>query len=370
MVASYIFDIKIYDATFKNNYMKIKTSINVLLLVISVFISCNNQHNEEIYENYPSISTYKIGDLLFEDSNNPIGDIVNINVVDSILLIGCTRSEYAYYFINKNNGKLIAKWGQVGNGANEFLSFSLDISLVNDSVFAFYDNNKKEIYYTNIKKIIRGEDAVEKIETYPYTKDFRNSNIKIIGNKKIALGCYETGNICLITPDGEMRTDNCDCIFKSDDVPNLYKGTIFQGFLSINNKTGNALVCYMNSDAFAIYETTDSTLSRKYVNAFNHAPSYNNVQNRFHINSSECVYGFSKPYVTEDNIYLIYNGEYDLKPDRVKSREILCLDWDGNKKEKINLPISISLLCCDGDKIYGVKPDDSDSNNCIYLFVK
>ena len=51
--------------------------------------------------------------------------------------------EYAFSFINVNNGELLSQWGRTGEGPEEFIDFGSGFEIV-DSRIVFLDRMKKD----------------------------------------------------------------------------------------------------------------------------------------------------------------------------------------------------------------------------------
>ena len=54
--------------------------------------------------------------------------------------------EYAFSFINVNNGELLSQWGRTGEGPEEFIGFGSGFEIV-DSRIVFLDRMKKGFRY-------------------------------------------------------------------------------------------------------------------------------------------------------------------------------------------------------------------------------
>ena len=81
--------------------------------------------------------------------------IMNMEIVDSILILQHAMDEYAFSFINVNNGELLSQWGRTGEGPEEFIDFGSGFEIV-DSRIVFLDRMKKErIFGINIRYLKR-----------------------------------------------------------------------------------------------------------------------------------------------------------------------------------------------------------------------
>ena len=69
--------------------------------------------------------------------------------------------EYAFSFINVNNGELLSQWGRTGEGPEEFIDFGSGFEIV-DSRIVFLDRMKKERISVLLSDILSKKEHPEK----------------------------------------------------------------------------------------------------------------------------------------------------------------------------------------------------------------
>ena len=155
-------------------------------------------------------------------------------------------------------------------------------------------------------------------------------------------------------------------IFKSNYIPDLpeYKlenidlgffGNIFWHFSPLNNKlvSGN-----YNGLVLEIYDVDNTEIKISSVKVFE-KPIYsmNERNNRPESIEGESICGFTRIYVTSENIYASYNGSTD---DLNFVDKIIEFDLDGNP---------LRILKFDNISITGICVDESRDRNRIYMTV-
>lgn len=60
---------------------------------------------------------------------------MNMEIVDSILILQHAMDEYAFSFINVNNGELLSQWGRTGEGPEEFIDFGSGLKSLTRELF-------------------------------------------------------------------------------------------------------------------------------------------------------------------------------------------------------------------------------------------
>ena len=116
--------------------MKMKQKYILFLSLCFVLFSCRRNDVGSVYS-FDTVCKIVDYNLICSDENAPWGAIMNMEIVDSILILQHAMDEYAFSFINVNNGELLSQWGRTGEGPEEFIDFGSGFEIV-DSRIVFW----------------------------------------------------------------------------------------------------------------------------------------------------------------------------------------------------------------------------------------
>ena len=88
----------------------------LFLSLCFVFFSCRKNDVGSVYS-FDTVCEIVDYNLICSDENAPWGAIMNMEIVDSILILQHAMDEYAFSFINVNNGELLSQWGRTDTGS-------------------------------------------------------------------------------------------------------------------------------------------------------------------------------------------------------------------------------------------------------------
>ena len=164
----------------------------LFLSLCFVLFSCRKNDVGSVYS-FDTVCKIVDYNLICSDENAPWGAIMNMEIVDSILILQHAMDEYAFSFINVNNGELLSQWGRTGEGPEEFIDFGSGFEIVDSRIF-FLDRMKKERISVLLSDILSKKEHPDITrEAYPYNVDFRVLEINAVGNKKIVTGGFKKG---------------------------------------------------------------------------------------------------------------------------------------------------------------------------------
>jgi hypothetical protein len=283
-----------------------------------------------------------------------MGSITAMAAHDSILILKHREDVYAFSFIDINNGDLLLRWGEIGNGPEEFLSFGSDMEVV-DGYLIFEDHLKREINYVPIEGLLSGRRPPQVVkEEYPYTRDFRPFRFSHIHAYKITLGAFTEGRLGLLDSTNTIIPGQTEDPFTYPEVTGLYRGIAFQGAIKSNSKLGRVVVSTYSSDVFEIYQLTNGAIHRTYLSPYQHIPKIQRFAEQYIVDTKNSIAGLMCAAVTEDNIYFTYSGKSQSDEDLNEGASdiILCFDWNGAKVKRYDLPFQINEFCVAGGYIY------------------
>jgi hypothetical protein len=275
-----------------------------------------------------------------------------------------------FTFINLKNEEIIKKWGIKGRGPNEFNSFS-NYSIKNGYLF-FGDPVKKVMNKVSIKDILLKKNPKIISKPYPYTKTFRPRDLYLHKDKKLVLGYFEKGRIGMLDQNNNILGTFEEYPFNNENVTNinnLFKGTIYQGRIVTNPNNEKFCIMNLSSDAFEIFELKNNNIKKLYTSEFIHQPIIVKKRENVYLVNGKSIAGLLDVSATEDNIYFSYSNKTskEMMLNSNKSNEILCFDWNGQKKTKYITSIPISRIAINKNYLYGIHYDVKNGKT---LFVK
>lgn len=319
-----------------------------------LFISCK-EHDIYSFDNVYIVDKY---DVLCSDTVEPWGPITEIGIIDSILVLKHANDDYNFSFVDVKNGKVLCRWGTVGDGPDDFLDFGTSFTAL-DSQIVFLESNKKTLNYVPLKKLLNGDTrkSAVKTENYPYTINFRPFKIENIGNKKIALGAFIKGHIGVLDSLNNIISCMYEDPFEISEIQGLNRGIVFQGEIKANEKQQKVVISTFASDVFEIYSVSDDSIRRIYLSPFHNIPQIYKKGEYYAIDSNKSIGGIRHLAVSDELICFFYlSDSYDEASRKdFSSDEILCFNWNGEKVKKYILPFTISNFCLDKNYLYGVQ---------------
>lgn len=340
------------------NVIHIKHLHRVLFLT-SIYLIPSCITNENTLLNFDNIITPSELELIYEDLDDNLGVIINIEVMDSLLVLRHGLDDYFFSFLNHTSGNLITRWGKVGKGPNEYISISSDISIVENNI-VFANNHKKGVDYIPIPDILLTPDSVEIIrEAYEYDKSHRPRQVALVGNKKVFVGSFDVGNFMITDSAGCIIPHPFDYVFDLGEVKGIYRGSAFQAKVRSNLDTKFA-IRILSTDLFEIYELNGNTVERIYSSDYKSIPPAVQIPgraNNYGLKKADYPAGIVKMTVSNEFICLLYSDlpYKESKQKDLSSNELLFFDWEGNKIAKYVLPFQVSNICLDDKYVYTVR---------------
>jgi len=122
----------------------------IILLVPILFCSCNkNKLND--FEKTFKISDYE---LIYSDKHDALGEILNVEILDSIIIMKHRDDKYYFSFLDINTQQIVKRWGLKGRGPNEYSQLGSGFSIYLNKL-SFIDNMRKEMIRIPVLDIIK-----------------------------------------------------------------------------------------------------------------------------------------------------------------------------------------------------------------------
>lgn len=343
-----------------------KNNLILLALLFITIVAC--KQSDVSIDAFDKVSEITVYDSIYSDKEDVLGAITDIEIYKDMLITKHARDEYSFSFISVENGKLIRRWGKIGEGRDEFLDFGSGFT-IKDSLLVFLERNKKSINYVSIADILNGGSITNIVkENYPYNVDFRPIRFCFLDNQKVGVGAFKEGRFGVLDSNNNIVDCYFDYPFDCGIVEGLYRGSVFQCDIKSNKKRDMFAISTYVSDVFEIYQVSDDGIHRTFVSPFENEPKIWEKGGRLAIDYDNSIAGLMKMAVSDDLICFTYSAlSYtEAAAMDITSKEILCFNWKGEKVRKYILPFPISNFCVDKHYIYGVRY--LDDQIVIYRF--
>lgn len=287
-------------------------------------------------------------------SSDDLGEIMQIHVFDSLLLVSQINQEYIYSIFNLNNGKLIKEVVRRGNGPNEIV-FPQGVAKYNDTLFSFYEGNKDKLFFYNILSLINGEDNPLKIISLNNRMGLRYYPLN--DSILIGTGIYEKGRYCYINLKNGFTDFYLDYPLndKLKNLSNRHKGMAFQSSVCIHPDKDRFVSTTSGSAIFEILKINNPIIDRiiRHIYYFGeHKIIYGNIAS-----SKESPLAFLGIEANSEYIFALYSGKSIAKEGEsyIFCNNLLVYDWNGTPLINVKLKTGIKSIALDNEssKIYG-----------------
>ena len=331
-----------------------------------LIISCSSQNTEQ-FSSFDTIHKIDDYEIVFNDSDNPLGRITQIKLADSLIIARTTGDDYFFTVINPNNGEIINRVARRGRADNEYISVSRSYSIDNNHIF-FLDVSKKELNSIKLEDFIKNKNPISKKNRYPYNLDFRAMNLCVVNQLIIYRGAFSFGQFGVTDHLGNIINYSSKYPFDCSEIPAQYRGITFQSQIESNNRQSKFVISNMSSDVFEIFNVTGRQIEHTHTNEFNNPPQSIIINGRPTSDDSKNIAGLLDVAVSDSLICFTYSAEPREKwiNGDYSTNEIFCFDWQGNKVAKYSLPVAITNFCVDNNYIYGIV--DNQTSQKIYKF--
>lgn len=333
-----------------------------ICVILAGMVSCGSPHTDiDDFKHVVEITDF---DSIYSDRDSIFSGVTGMETQNNLLVLEHFEDTYHYSFIDKNNKKLLARWGKTGQGAGDFADFGLRFTL-NDSTLNFMEWSKKRIHYISIEDILQGKKpSLDNATSYPYTVDFRPRAFCSIDENKFFTGSFKEGYFGGIDRNNELMNIEFSFPFSTEPVEGIYRGTTFQCVMKANEKQKKFVIMTLASDVFEIYQCLQDSVRKIYTSPFKHAPKIIQKGQRYGIDYENSIGGLKGVAVSDEWICFKYSPT--IGDDDFNSNIILCYDWNGNKVKKCILPFPIGAFCIDDHFIYGIH--DYEDYSVVYRF--
>jgi len=337
--------------------------MNEVIFLVSLFLfSFGNGKRDPVISEFSTIQQLK-GTVVPVKSIN-LGEVVDLQIMDSILILNEMFSDKVYKAFNINTGKLMEQCINRGRGPLE-VSNPGRIHFLGGNRFAQYDRGKKQLDFFSVTNhpgsTIRfsGKLKVDlnEFEVYPV-----NDSILI------CTGIFEGGRYCLYKSNyGESRcSGEYPDYSETRKLSNVNKAMIYQPAITLKPDHTMYASFEGNAGYFEIIHIDTDRLStvrssfKKYS-----APIIQMVQGNA-VSTKDNLFTFHSAVSTDDYIYTIYAGrsreEFD--SEYYAGNNLLVYDWQGHPVIRYQLDRALKIMTLDTRKMrlfgYRVNPQSGE----------
>ena len=337
----------------------------LVILLLTMNVSCLNDENKNVVI-FPCIKKVDGKEIESIQPNH----LVDMDILDSMLLIVNNRGKSIFQFYSTINDSIIVDFGKFGKSKNEF--YNPFLAMHCDSENAYKDDQLK-IFDATRRRVVN-IDYKQSLAINSLVSEEKYLHIKLGFINKLI---YQNDTIIYYKSDDGGRfsiyhlKNDIKKIIPLDEpknkiiIPDKYKKMIFDSDIevSLKNKKIIAAPCFLGQIDF--YDLNGvHTKTVKYEDSNELLDELNNKE-RF---NSKLLVNCIKS--NNDLIYALKFNCYnpDDKPKKNPPSEILVFDWDGNPVKKYILDRTIACFAIDEKNqcIYGYAP--FEKQNAIIKF--
>ena len=344
-----------------------KNKLIILTLSAAALVSSCRQAPTGVNE-FNKVTEVTTLDSIFADCKDELGQITDIGIYGGLLVAKHGRDEYAYSFIDVASGRLLQRWGKIGNGPDEYLDFSGRV-MIEDSTLIVCESMKRCLHRLALTDILNGADSIRsRTKPYPYVAKFRPSRFSFLKDWTFALGSFEEGRLGALDPNDSIVKVTADYPYECGEVTGIYRGSVFQGDILSSEKQQRLVISTFASDVFEIYQLKGKEIHRTFVSPFRYAPQITERRGRFSIDYDQSIAGLMHTAASDELIGFLYSSLSYTEAAKIDlaSKEILCYNWKGEKVRKYILPFAVNRLCM--DEQYGYVLRYLEDRAVIYRF--
>lgn len=289
-----------------------------------------------------------------------LGRPLGIHYADSSILIYDDISDTLFILVDLANDGKVYRFGQRGEGENEFLQVFSFCSMDVDSLVGVYDVYRRCLCGINLRQVKR-EPA-----KFPIIAKDTLSSITLAATKYdtyLGLGFYES-NMLSLSGDVIGRKFFFEYPYQDNReqmIANRLRGMAYQGTLCSNKSLDKFLYAVGSAPIFMLYSVTEDEIKKTYEWIGGH-PVYVTEETgeyRSAPMSADNKQAFIAAYATDNYVYLLYSGKSIREANRsaFQGSTIYKLTWKGEPVDKLNIDFPATKFCV------------SDNDDVLYALV-
>lgn len=328
----------------------------ILLAVVCLcvmFCSCtSNRKSLEHWDKSFTVTRELVSEPLL-GSELILGRPGALEYVDSSLFLYDGLGDSLFILIDLKDGNRVYRFGQKGQGVNEFLQPFAYGCLPSDTLLGVYDLFARKLRVVNPRQLKRG------VEEYPVLYKDTLGSIGLYATRfgtYLGKGFYKD-NMLSLSGDGMGRKFFFEYPFRDSrerDIPNHLRGMAYQGRLCSNRSLDRFVFAIDECPIFMFFSVTDTSIVKTYewIGGY---PEYRTEETEGSTSaplSADNVNSFVGAYATDNYVYLLYSGQTfrEVREKAFHGSTVYRLTWEGMPVDKLSLDYPTGLIC--------VSPDD------------
>lgn len=257
-------------------------------------------------------------------NSDEIGELVDLQIFDSVLLWNEMFSPKIYKLFNIKTGKLMAQSIRKGRGPNEQSLPNL-LTQYDQNTVSTYSRTKKELIFLNLKDILNGDIKFEKTVKV-------NSNAfqvyPINDTLLISTGIFENGQYSIFNISSQKTSAFLKYPPLKNDVNEKTKGFIFQNEISLKPDKKKFVSVYSSQSIIEICSIQDGSIKREHLTTYEIPEVI--LKNGSPVYPKDSKFAFHSVSSNNEHIHLIYSGRSyaDHGEYRYGGNNLLVYDWN------------------------------------------
>lgn len=330
-----------------------KPSIVLLLLMVLSIVSCRQIDSQVVTDWDLSFGeSQKITSVPCMDEELILGSPLLLQYADSSLLIYDHLADSLFLLVDLADNNRIYRFGQRGQGANDFLQVFSFCRTESDSVIGVYDAYRHHLRELNLHQVKKMPAA------FPVLAEDTILSFKLFSTKYgdyLGTGFYGKG-ILSLAQKGQGTRFYFEYPYrdkKEKEITNQLRALAYQGEWCVSPSLDKCLYAVRNAPIIMIFSVTETGVEKKYEWIAGY-PEYKPEKNESYSAapmSADNKLSFISAYVTDKFIYLAYSGKSirEAQTDAFQTNVIYQLSWDGKPVRKLELDFMISKFCVTDD---------------------
>lgn len=328
----------------------------ILFCMLGVFVSCVQKVEDNVADWDCSFgNAKKLVSKPCLDEDLILGRPFLIQYADSSLLIYDEIGDSLFLLVDLKENHRICRFGQKGQGDNEFLQVFSFCHTKSDSILGVYDAYRHDLREINLDKIRRGETDL------PVLFKDTLASIKLFPTKYgtyLGLGFYED-NMLSLTGASIGRKFFFEYPYKDErekGIPNRLRGMAYQGSLCFNCSLDKFVYAVGDAPIFMLYSVKEDRIEKTYEWVAGY-PDYSTEETdeyRSAPMSADNRFSFITAYATDNYVYLLYSGKSikEAGMNAFKADVVYRLSWDAKPLDKFELDYPLTNFCVsDNDSV-------------------
>lgn len=342
--------------------MQMRTTSKLIFAIFFFFIciSCNKSGSEWIRLGFDKC--HKVSLKATDVSEKDLGSPEMISVNDSILVMLDVYDNYLFSSFDIKRGKLLKRFGKIGNGPGEILLDSIG-NLRNDE-YIVYDLQARSIMKYNPES----QDSSYSKLKIEIPKNAYISRIAVPNDSTaIIMGTYNNRYKYAVLNHNGVVSDSLHIISGVDD-PKLSASHKFlseQGELTINSDNSKIATTTNYSDNISFINISHGTL--RFIREINlRDPDFSPISMGQGVSqilpSTEEPIGFIRLTSNSNYVFALYS-KHSLKEGGYFSQYILCYDWNGTPIIVLDTNEKIFAIASNDNTLFAVTMNDEGLYN-------